>query len=179
MRIAISGTHRVGKTTLAEALAGALPGHVLVPEPYWLLEDDGHEFEEMPSLEDFELQLERSLTSLEAGAAQVIFDRCPLDLVAYLQTHRERAAFDIDARLARIRAAMASLDLVVVVPIEAPDRVPVDRSEARLRSRVDDALRDLVLDDALDVGVRSIEVRGPVDARLRQVLAQATPAATR
>lgn len=60
MRIAISGSHRVGKTSLAEALAVALPGHELLPEPYHALEDEGHEFGEMPSLDDFTLQLERA-----------------------------------------------------------------------------------------------------------------------
>ena len=59
MRIAISGSHRVGKTTLAEALAAELPGYELVPEPYYLLEEDGHVFAAMPSIEDFELQLAR------------------------------------------------------------------------------------------------------------------------
>lgn len=54
---------------------------------------------------------------------------------------------------------MVSLDLLVFVPIEAPDRVPVDRAEQRWRARVDDALRDLVLDDALDPGVEALEVR--------------------
>lgn len=176
MRIAISGTHRVGKTTLAEALANSLPGHVLVPEPYYLLEDEGHAFEDMPSIEDFEAQLERSLTSLEVGMPDAIFDRCPLDLVAYLRTHRERGSFALRDWLPRIREQMATLDLVVFVPIEARDRVAVDRSEARLRATVDDELRELVLDDALDVGVRTIEVRGPVDARLRQVVAALTAA---
>ncbi len=171
MRIAISGAHRVGKTTLAGALADALAGHALVPEPYYLLEDDGHEFEETPSLEDFEAQLERSLTSLEQAGADVVFDRCPLDLVAYLRTHREAAAFDLDDWLPRVRDAMATLDLVVFVPIEAPDRVPVDRADARLRARVDDDVRDLVLDDALDLGIVAVEVLGPVEARLRQALA--------
>jgi predicted ATPase len=178
VRIAISGTHRVGKTTLAEALAEALQGHVLVPEPYRLLEDEGHAFEDMPSLEDFEAQLERSICCLEDNTVDAIFDRCPLDLVAYLRTHRDRDRFAADDWLARIRDAMATLDLVVFVPIEAPDRVPVDRSEARLRAKVDDELRDLVLDDTLDAGVTAVEVRGPVDARLRQVLA-ATAAAAR
>ena len=49
MRIAISGSHVVGKTTLAEALAPALPHYELVPDPYDLLAEDGNEFGEMPS----------------------------------------------------------------------------------------------------------------------------------
>lgn len=171
MRIAISGSHRVGKTTLTEALADALPGYAPVPEPYYQLEDEGHEFEDPPSLDDFERQLARSLASLADANPDVVFDRCPLDLLAYLQTHRERAGFDVDDWRPRLRDAMATLDLVIFVPIEAPDRVPVDRSELRFRARVDDVLRDLVLDDAADLGVSGLEVRGPVEARLRQVLA--------
>src|SRR6185369_13261844 len=60
MKIAVSGAHRTGKTTLVEELCRALPAYIAVDEPYHLLEEEGHEFAEMPSLEDFELLLERS-----------------------------------------------------------------------------------------------------------------------
>ena len=172
MRIAISGTHHVGKTTLAEALAEALPGHRFVPEPYRALEDDGHDFGEMPSLEDFELQLERSCDSFEAPDANVVFDRCPLDIVAYLQTHEDGEEFDMEPWLPRIEEVMATLDLVVFVSIEQPDRVPVPRSEAALRAKVDDVLRDSVLDDGYDLNLPVLEVAGSPEARLLQVVAR-------
>ncbi len=41
MRVGISGTHRTGKTTLAQALCACLPGHVTAVEPYYLLEEAG------------------------------------------------------------------------------------------------------------------------------------------
>jgi uridine kinase len=44
VRIAISGAHCVGKTTLAEALAAALPHHDFIAEPYFLLEEEGYDF---------------------------------------------------------------------------------------------------------------------------------------
>ena len=44
MRVGISGTHGTGKTTLAGALCAHLPGHVMADEPYYLLEEEGHEF---------------------------------------------------------------------------------------------------------------------------------------
>ena len=44
MRVGISGTHGTGKTTLAGALCAHLPGHVTADEPYYLLEEEGHEF---------------------------------------------------------------------------------------------------------------------------------------
>lgn len=170
MRIAISGSHRVGKTTLAEALADALPGHTLVPEPYRLLEDDGYDFAEMPSLEDFERQLERSLESLDDSGPDSVFDRCPLDIVGYLLTHREARSFTLDDWLPRIRAAMATLDLVVFVPIEDHDRIDVPRDDVRLRRRVDEALAAIVADDAHGLGFAVLSVHGSPDARLRQVL---------
>ena len=84
MRIAVSGTHRVGKTALADALAGGLPEYQVVPEPYHLLEEDGHAFGAMPSVDDFELQLGRSLDCLEESDANLIFDRCPLDIIGVI-----------------------------------------------------------------------------------------------
>jgi adenylate kinase family enzyme len=41
MRIAITGAHGVGKTTLAEALLEHLPGYTLETEPYYQLEAAG------------------------------------------------------------------------------------------------------------------------------------------
>ena len=64
MRIAFSGSHRVGKSTLLEHVAIALPGHTVVDEPYYLLEEDGYEAAEHPTVEDFVAQLERSLVAL-------------------------------------------------------------------------------------------------------------------
>lgn len=171
MRIAIAGTHLVGKTTLAEALVEALPQHELVPEPYYLLEEDGHEFAEMPSLEDFELQLERSIRSLEESGADTVFDRCPLDILAYLVTHRDADAFRLDDWMPRIREAVARLDLIVFVPIERPDRIAVPRSQARLRADVDAALGDMIVDDAYGLEVDVLTVAGTTGARVDAVAA--------
>lgn len=170
MRIAISGTHLVGKTTLAEALADALSGHELMPEPYDLLEEDGHEFAEMPSIEDFELQLERSCECVQQSGANVVFDRCFLDILGYALTHDEADAFELDDWMPRVQDAVARLDLIVFVPVEQPDRVAVPRSQMRLRAEVDDVLRDIIVDDAHDLELEVITVTGTPGARLQQVL---------
>jgi hypothetical protein len=172
VRIAISGTHRVGKTSLAEALAEALAAYQLVPEPYEQLEEDGHEFAELPSLEDFELQLERACQALEQSAADVIFDRCPLDILGYLLSHRDAEAFELDEWLPRIQRLASQLDLIVFVPIEDPDRVRVEREQAALRAQVDTCLRDIILDDAYGLEVDVLEATGTIANRLRQVLAR-------
>lgn len=172
MRIAVSGAHRTGKTTLVEELRRALPTYAVVDEPYYLLEEEGHDFAEMPCLEDFELQLERSLEATVEGEEDRIFDRCPADILAYLITHRDSGGFDVERWLPRVRSAMEPLDLIVFVPIEDPDRVTVSEpDDAELRRRVDEELREIVLDDRWDLGIEALEVTGTPRERLRQVLA--------
>ena len=170
MRIAVSGSHRVGKTTLVEALADALPGHESVPEPYHLLEEEGHAFPETPSIDDFEMQLERSLEAVRESGPDVVFDRCPLDFLGYLATHRDAGAFRPEDWLGRIEESVAALDAVVFVPIEEPDRIAVSPSEAPLRAEVDEALRHTVVDDAYGLGAPVVVVSGPLEERVRQAL---------
>jgi predicted ATPase len=171
MRIAVSGAHRTGKTTLIAALAEALPGWTVVDEPYCQLEDEGYEMEEMPSVEDFERQLERAIEGLEVSEGDHLFDRCPADIAAYLLTHPDAEGFDLDDWLPRMEAAMAKLDLIVFVPIEEPDRVAIERHEAALRRRVDEELREILCNDRWGFGGEVLEVSGPTTARVRQVLA--------
>ena len=172
MRIAVSGAHRTGKTTLLEELSRALPTHAVIDEPYYLLEEEGHEFAGMPSREDFELQLERSLEAIAHSEEDQLFDRCPADLLAYLIAHPDADGGDVEAWLPRMRSAMQRLDLIVFVPVEDPDRVIVsDREDREWRRRVDEELREILLADRWDMGVEAIEVTGTPRERARQVLA--------
>lgn len=70
MRIAVSGAHRTGKTTLVAELAAQRPGWTVIDEPYYLLEDEGHLFAERPNVDDFEQQLERAVRSLRDSDAK-------------------------------------------------------------------------------------------------------------
>ncbi|MGN5953404.1 hypothetical protein ACP6L2_02195 [Sphingobacterium lactis] len=54
MKIAIIGTHNVGKTTLAEELIDSLPDYNLEIEPYFQMESLGFEFSAPPTPLDFE-----------------------------------------------------------------------------------------------------------------------------
>lgn len=110
MRIAISGTHRTGKSTLAEDLTALLRDHILIGEPYHDMAEDGYPFSHPPSLDDFEAQLEHSLVSVTDRAPNVLFDRCPVDFLGYLATHDDAGRFDVDAWLPRVRAAVRTLD---------------------------------------------------------------------
>lgn len=129
MKIAVAGAHRTGKTTLADILPAASPDFHVVEEPYVQLIEEGHSFSEMPGLSDFELQLERSIESILGADENVVFDRCPYDILAYLLTHEDRLGFDIDRRLPRVLEAVRGIDLIVFVPIENPDRIACDERD--------------------------------------------------
>lgn len=173
MRIAVTGTHRVGKSTLLAELEERLPAYRVVDEPYHLLEEEGYAFASPPCLEDFLEQLRRSLELLEDAedARDVLFDRCPLDFLGYLLTHEESDSFDLEEWLGRVRSTVQSLDLVVFVPIEERDRIPLPAHEApELRAEVDEKLAWMLLDDPFELGVEVLPVHGSTTARVTQVL---------
>jgi hypothetical protein len=175
VRIAFSGSHRVGKTTLVERVAERLPAYETVEEPYYLLEEDGYEAAEVPTIEDFEAQLVRSIAALEAGGRDMLFDRCPIDVLAYLLEHDDAQAFEAEVWLERIREAVETLDLIVFVPIDKADRIALAAHEDTvLRRAVNDRLRDLLIDQAL-ADVEVLTVTGDVRARVDQIIAYLGP----
>jgi hypothetical protein len=173
VRIGISGTHGTGKTTLAGALCARLPGHVVADEPYYLLEEQGYEFGFPPSAEDYRALLAcalRSLTS-EPLSPGVIFDRTPLDYLAYLAATGADPVTETDRAV--LRLAFARLGLLVITPITAEtERVLPPAELPGLRARMNDALLELVYDDPLDAwpDIPVLELTGPLDRRLDAVL---------
>ena len=168
MRIAVSGTHATGKSTLVDELARRLDGFVAMPELYYQLEDEGHLFADPPTLDDLDLLFERSIEALTAcRAPRALFDRSPLDYLAYLSAVAPET--DLRARVAAAHAVVASIDLVVFVPIEKPDRLDVAEAP-RLRRRVDRVLREMLVEQSWGFDVRVVEVRGSVEERATQVL---------
>lgn len=172
-RIAISGTHLTGKSSLIDELAAQLPGYVTVPEPYEILVERGYEFTHPPSVEEFVLQLRQSLVLHRRRSSNIIFDRCPLDFVAYILASPGAERFDVEKWRVPIATAMASLDLIVSVRID-PANDPVGFvDDTAFRSAVDDELRDLVDDDRLDLcgDTEMLPLAGPWDRRASTVLA--------
>jgi hypothetical protein len=173
MRIGISGTHGTGKTTLAEAMSARLPGHVTADEAYYLLEEEGYEFVLPPSLGDYRALLARSIRSLSSpGLPRVVFDRTPLDYLAYMAA--TGADPSNEAGAAALQAAFASLDLLVITLITPETEHGLPAAEMPgLRSEVNDALLELARDDPLDAwgSIPLLELDGPLDRRLGVVLA--------
>lgn len=166
MRIAICGAHKVGKTTLAEELLESLPGYTLEIEPYYQLELSGYEFSESPTGDDFIEQFNYSAKLVSQSGNNVIFDRCVIDLLAYLHALDPRR--NIQSLFETAQTVMAEIDLLVFVPIEEPDLIPGHQADLpKLRSQVNDLLHDWIA----DFGIAAIEVSGTSLNRRDQVLA--------
>jgi hypothetical protein len=179
MRIAITGTHGVGKTTLIGDAIAALPGYEAVPEPYWLLSDEGMAFADGAGIGDLEQQLARSCTLLleRATGPDLVFDRCPLDFLAYLDVVSAAEGFEWlpgGRLLGRIEKAVASLDRVVFVPLRQPDEIAVAIEQPKLRRRVDARLRAMLREDDLGLlagGPGVVEIFGTPARRLSRLAA--------
>jgi hypothetical protein len=92
-------------------------------------------------------------------------------VLAYLLAHQDAESFDIAEWIDGLRDAMQSLDLVVFVPIEQPDRIALAAHEdRRWRMRVHERLERLLLDDKYDFGLDPVVVRGDVRTRRDLVL---------
>lgn len=168
MRIAVSGTHATGKSTLIAELARRLEGFVAMPELYYQLEDEGHVFADPPTFDDLDVLFERAVGSITTCREdRVLFDRSPADYLAYLVAIAPNT--DLRARVAAAREALALVDLVVFVPIEQPDRLAGTESP-RLRRRVDRILREMLIEASWGFDLRVAEVRGSPEERANQVL---------
>lgn len=165
MKIAITGAHRVGKTSLIEELLESLPGYTSLQEPYYELEESGYMFSEIPGYEDYLAQLKHAIQQISISECNIIFDRCPVDLLAYLYVVNE--SDDIQSLYHLVENAMKEIDLLVFLPIEEPDLIGCTGSDMPdLRDRVDEILHDWVWES----GIETIEVTGTIISRKNQVI---------
>lgn len=175
MRIAISGTHFVGKTTLISALLKRLPKYTFTEEPYRSLEAQGYEFSVPPTIDDFEHQLDDSIQSLIHSRKNTLFDRCPLDFLAYAeilsQLNQEEEIFDIQNWLEKIETPIQKLDLIIFVPIETRIRLP-SSEDSKLHKMVDAKLQEILLEDCFSVleNMEILEVTGSIEKRVELVI---------
>ncbi|MCX5516507.1 hypothetical protein C3941_18800 [Kaistia algarum] len=179
MRIAVTGTHGSGKTTLIDDFVSARPDYESVPEPYWLLAQEGVPFADGPNSADLEEQLRQSCNLIldHAGEGNLIFDRCPLDFLAYLDvvSHGEGFEWVPDGKLlTRIGRALATLDWLVFVPLLPVDEIEAPIEYPQLRARVDRRLKAMLRQDEMGLlatGPRLLEVSGSREARVAQIAA--------
>ncbi len=168
MKIAVTGSHKVGKTTLIAKLQESLPEYECRAEAYYELEEEGFLFSEIPVTEDYIKMLEHSIEQIySSDNNNVIFDRCPIDMLAYIQAVNESHDLNIQSLYNRVQNAMSEIDLLVYIPIEKPDLIACHESELpQLRYKVDNILNDLIWDFNLEI----VEVQGsPSDRRDRVI----------
>ena len=180
VRIAISGTHCSGKTTLAEDFLAAHRDYLHEPEPYeWLEDVYGEAAAGEPSADDFRRQLELSVDRLQtfARGARVVAERSSVDFLAYILalTELRRAGRDCQmiASAAELAASgLANIDLLVVLPLNESDGIVAPESEdLALRDAMNDQLLDLITTDEYSLfsgrSPRVVEIHGTRDQRLR------------
>ena len=171
MRIAVSGTHHVGKSTLIDEFLQQHPEFVHEPEPYTVLvEDLGEEFAAEPCVEDFLRQLDFNINRLNqhAPGENVIYERCPVDFLAYIHANDPQTA---EALLEPITEATKQLDLIVYLPF---DQTNVEDEFPKLQRAVDRRLSSIFREDEFAIMSSTkatvVEAVGPTDQRLRTLL---------
>ncbi len=176
MRIAVTGTHGSGKTTLIEDFVAAHPAYEAVAEPYWSLAERGALFAAKPDIADFEAQLAESCRLiLETRGDNVVFDRCPLDFLAYLDvvSADEGSEWLPQGKLlTRLSRALANLDLIVFIALAQPDDIKTPIEHPTLRRRVDARLKAMIRNDELGLlagRARVVEVTGTRERRVAGV----------
>jgi hypothetical protein len=170
MRIAVSGTHASGKSTLIADFAAAHPHYVTMPDPFELLDE---QFDQ-PSAGMLLRQLRVAADRLEqTDSPDVIAERSPLDFLAYLlalgELDRATASDEVLERARTLTArALRRVDLLVLLPLNARDRIWIgDDEDPDLREATDAALLDLIDDPDLIPGTaRILEITGDRATRL-------------
>lgn len=165
MRIAISGTHGTGKSTLIADFHARHPAFMVLGDPHT---GAG------ASVDSFVDQFHATVHRLQRipSSAHIIMERCPLDLLAYLEAWealgRQGTARTTGDLAELAAAAMESVDLLVLLPLTPADGIRIPESEdLDLRAETDAALMRLCDDiDLVPESVQVIEIAGSRDHRI-------------
>ena len=166
MRIAVTGSHNSGKSTIIEMLSESFPCYILHEEPYYLLLEEGYEIPDPPSLDDYRTMLEKSLELIEEEqSVDVLFDRSPVDLLAYVLASDIYNEIDTEKYFDEVRMSIQNLDAFFYIPIENIDALtyPIDE-KSELREDVDSMIERIIYDLAGNTPV--IQLSGDLKTRL-------------
>jgi|SRR5215471_1990801 len=180
MRIAVSGTHCCGKSTLISEFLVKYPGFAHEPEPYVTLQESyGEIFPAEPSVDDYFRQLEFNVERLKEYKAgdRVIYERSPVDFLAYVlalyELQREKqACWFVQRSLEIASTAVALLDLIVFLPIEDDEEL-IDAEDNELRSAVNSRLVGILCEGEFNMFRNNkpcvMEARGTTAQRLSMI----------
>jgi hypothetical protein len=172
MRIAISGSHCVGKSTLIELFLKRHPEYKHESEAYEVI--DVVQSAE-PSGEEFFNQLECHLRQIEKyrPGDDVIIERSSIDYLAYIKglmlLNRDACAGRLfNAGVALVKDSLMCVDLIMFLSTRNLPTV-TDDEDPSLRQVVNELLEELLLNDDLDLisdRVRVVEASGSTEQRL-------------
>lgn len=181
MRIAVSGTHFMGKSTLIEDFIKHHPNYQLELEPYYKLQDEKTmELSLEPSLDNLLEQLDYSINQFnECDNKNVIFDRCPVDFLAYAIGALDQDFIDINEsevseRFPEIKEALNTIDLIVFLPISNENDIEYTEESPAYRQAADKNFKKIYRDDIYDIFPRYghpkiIELTGDCVTRLKKL----------
>ncbi len=190
MRIAVSGAHSLGKSTIVNEWVAAHPRFRREEEPYRVLGLHGPydiRFREASTKLHNGIQLYYNISRVHRYSAftdDVIFDRSPVDYVAYSLYTANQGTTDIDiafveAMVPAVRESLDHLDILAFVPktdawpvdMEADGIRPVDHA---YRDEVDAIFKQIYRDGRFQLlplanGPHLVELWGPREQRLTQL----------
>lgn len=179
MRIAVSGTHFMGKSTLIEDFIKKYPEYKCEIEPYYKLQDEKlMELSLEPSLDSLLEQLDYSIKQLNelANERNIIFDRCPIDYIAYVMCE---ASIDINnseisESFLEVKEALNNLDIILFLPITKEHLIEYTEENPAYRIAADKCFKKIYRDDSYDIFPRYnhpkiIEIWGDRLARIKKI----------
>lgn len=182
MQIAISGTHFMGKSTLINDFIKKHPNYYYEIEPYHQLQDEhGFEFSEELTLDGILQQLDFSIERINyhANASDIIFDRCPVDFLAYAmhtaaKHHMDLNDTEISERFPQIKEALKKLNLIVFLPIIKEHTIKYHEEDAVYRKAIDRNFKKIYRDEIFDIfpgynHPKIIEIWGDRLARIKKL----------
>ena len=182
MRIAISGTHFMGKSTLIEDFLKKHPHYKCELEPYYKLQDEkSMELSLEPSLDSLLEQLDYSINQLEtcANKNNIIFDRCPVDFLAYAMCALDQDCININdsevsERFSDMKDALNHLDLIIFLPITKEHPIEYTEENPTYRDDADKNFKRIYRDDICDIfpkygHPKIIEISGDRATRIKQL----------
>ena len=187
MRIAVSGTHSVGKSTLVADIHTTFGSFVHEEEPYRALRDFypikfGKESTRYCNGVQCFYNISR-VQQYRSSRDHVIFDRCPVDYIAYsiYTAHHKQTDLDaafVESLVAPVRDSLRFLDVLVFVPVTNKHPIHLEDDGIRLvdkdyRWEVDRHFKRLYRDGLYDLldgqQVKLVEVTGSREERIEQL----------
>jgi len=189
MRVAVSGTHSVGKSTLVADIHKTFAGYRHEEEPYRALRDVYPiKFGKQSTRYCNGIQLFFNISRMQqyaSKASRVVFDRSPVDYIAYslYTAHHKQTDLDgafVASLIEPVREALRFLDLIVFVPVSHQHPMHLEADGIRLvdkeyRWEVNRHFKRIYRDGLYDLfagkGPEVLEVQGSRNERIEQLRA--------